>query len=140
VSVGDPDGIDFAFTKCDADGKFKLTGLPDGNWRITTFDQWNDQLVDGLSTPVRLNHTVNGGVVNMEIAATQWQINLYTKTFIDDNKNGLAEAGETGIPFANVAVRLRDGSIANNLLTDFTGTANFNETFPLFTGTRSKPT
>ena len=29
-----------------------LTGLPDGNWRITIFDQWNDMLVDGLSTPV----------------------------------------------------------------------------------------
>jgi hypothetical protein len=132
VSVGDPDGIDFAFTKCDANGTFKLTGLPDGDWRITTFDQWNDQLVDGLSTPVRLNHALNNGLVNMEIAATQWQTNLYTKTFIDDNKNGLAEAGETGIPFANVAVRLRDGSIENLQLADFTGTANFNETFPLF--------
>jgi hypothetical protein len=132
VSVGDPDGIDFAFTKCDVDGKFTLKGLPDGDWRVTTFDQWNDQLVDGLSTPVRLNHAVNGGVINMPIAATQWQTNLYTKTFIDDNKNGLAEAGETGIPFANVAVRLRDGSIENLLISDFTGAANFNETFPLF--------
>ncbi|MDE2220307.1 MAG: hypothetical protein KGJ52_08020, partial [Gammaproteobacteria bacterium] len=136
VSVGDPDGIDFAFTKCAADGTFKLTGLPDGDWRITTFDQWNDQLVDGLSTPVRLNHAVDSGsgpgVVNMSIAATQWQTNLYTKTFIDDFKSGLAQAGETGIPFANVAVRLRDGSLENLQVTDFTGTANFNETFPLF--------
>ena len=132
VSIGDPDGIDFAFTKCNADGTFTLTGLPDGDWRITTFDQWNDQLVDGLSTPVRLNHTVNGGVVNTEIAATQWQTNLYTKTYIDDNKNGLVDPGETGIPLANVAVRLRDGSLENLQLTDFSGTANFNETFPLF--------
>jgi hypothetical protein len=132
VSVGDPDGEDFAFTKCAADGSFTLAGLPDGDWRITTFDQWNDQLVDGLSTPVRLNHLVNGGKVAMEIAATQWQTNLYTKTFIDDNKDGLAQATETGIPFANVAVRLRDGSLENLLITDFTGTANFNESFPLF--------
>jgi hypothetical protein len=132
VSVGDPDGIDFAFTKCNDKGEFKLTGLPDGDWRITTFDQWNDQLVDGLSTPVRFNHSVNGGLVNMEVAATQWQTNLYTKTFIDDNKDGKAQSTETGIPFANVAVRLRDGSIENLQLADFTGTANFNETFPLF--------
>ena len=55
VSFGDPDGEDFAFTKCDADGNFTLTGLPDGDWRITVFDQWNDMLVDGLSTPVRLS-------------------------------------------------------------------------------------
>src|SRR5581483_9299176 len=132
VSVGDPDGIDFAFTKCNADGTFTLTGLPDGDWRITTFDQWNDQLVDGLSTPVRLDHTKNGGSLNVSIAATQWQTNLYTKTFIDDDRNGRAQSGETGIPFANVAVRLRDGSLENLLVTDFSGTANFNETFPLF--------
>ena len=146
VSVGDPDGIDFAFTKCNADGTFKFTGLPDGDWRITSFDQWNDQLVDGLSTPVRLGGVTCTGAnvpsgcnpsptphaVNMSIAATQWQTNLYTRTFIDDNRNGLSETGETGIPFANVAVRLRDGSLENLLVTDFTGTANFNESFPLF--------
>ncbi|HTY98756.1 MAG TPA: Ig-like domain-containing protein, partial [Rhodocyclaceae bacterium] len=38
VSFGDPDGEDFAFTKCNADGSFTLTGLPDGDWRITVFD------------------------------------------------------------------------------------------------------
>ena len=141
VSVGDPDGEDFAFAKCDANGNFKLTGLPDGDWRITTFDQWNDALVDGLSTPVRLGnatqfcsgtgsnqHTCNFG----DIATTQWETNLQTKTFIDDNQDGIAQSSETGIPFANVAVRLRDGSLENLLTTDFTGTANFNETFPLF--------
>ena len=141
VSVGDPDGEDFAFTKCDDKGHFTLTGLPDGDWRLTTFDQWNDQLVDGLSTPVRLGSTTSvcpgagssQNVCNMgDVAATQWQTNLYTRTFIDDNRNGIAESTETGIPFANVAVRLRDGSLENLLLTDFTGTANFNETFPLF--------
>jgi hypothetical protein len=129
VSFGDPDGEDFAFTKCDADGRFTLTGLPNGNWRVTTFDQWNDQLVDGLSTPVSLA----GGTTNLgDVAATQWQTNLYTRTFIDDNANGISESTENGIPFANVAVRLRDGSLENLLVTDFTGTANFNETFPLF--------
>jgi hypothetical protein len=143
VSVGDPDGEDFAFAKCGADGTFTLRGLPDGDWRVTTFDQWNDALVDGLSTPVRLGnptqfctgagqassqHFCNFG----DIANTQWQTNLQTRTFIDDNKDGLSQATETGIPFANVAVRLRDGSLENLLLTDFNGIANFNETFPLF--------
>jgi hypothetical protein len=134
VSFGDPDGEDFAFTKCDADGKWTLTGLPDGDWRITTFDQWNDALVDGLSTPVRLGAaTCPGRVCDVgDIATTQWEANLYTKTFIDDNRDGIAQSNETGIPFANVAVRLRDGSLENLLTTDFTGTANFNETFPLF--------
>src|SRR5438445_3700117 len=54
VSFGEPDGEDFAFTKCNADGTFTLSGLPDGDWRVTVFDQWNDILVDGLWAPVRL--------------------------------------------------------------------------------------
>ena len=133
VSFGDPDGEDFAFTKCNADGTFTLTGLPDGNWRITVFDQWNDALVDGLSTPIGLSKGSTGGTTNIgDIATTQWETNLYTRTFVDDNKDGISQSSEAGIPFANVAVRLRDGSLENLLVTDFTGTANFNETFPLF--------
>jgi hypothetical protein len=140
VSVGDPDGEDFAFAKCASDGTFTLTGLPDGDWRITTFDQWNDALVDGLSTPVRLGstqlcpgtgssqHFCNFG----DIANTQWQTNLQTRTFIDDTKSGVSTPDETGIPFLFVAVRLRDGSLENQTLTDFIGNAPFNETFPLF--------
>jgi hypothetical protein len=140
VSFGDPDGEDFSFTKCNADGTFTMTGLPAGSWRVTTFDQWNDQLVDGLSTPVGLGvasgsncQSVSAKTCNMgDIAATQWQTNLYTRTFIDDNKDGISQKDENGIPLANVAVRLRDGSLENLQATDFTGTANFNETFPLF--------
>jgi hypothetical protein len=133
VSFGDPDGEDFAFTKCNADGTFTLTGLPDGDWRVTTFDQWNDMLVDGLSTPIRLSAGSAAKTTPMgDIASTQWQTNLYTKTFVDDAGSGVAASDSTGIPFLNVAVRLRDGSLENLLLTDFTGTANFNESFPLF--------
>jgi hypothetical protein len=142
VSFGDPDGEDFAFTKCNADGTFEIDNLPPGSWRVTTFDQWNDALVDGLSTPVGLGSGANATcpgtgtsatVCDMgDVAATQWETNLYTRTFIDDNKDGVSQSTEDGIPLLNVAVRLRDGSIENLLATDFTGTANFNETFPLF--------
>jgi hypothetical protein len=139
VSVGDPDGEDFAFTKCDDKGNFTVTGLPPGDWRITTFDQWNDQLVDGLSTPVRLGSGICTGAgstatfCNMgDIATTQWQTNLWTRTFVDDARTGVATPTSAGIGLINTAVRLRDGSIENLIGTDFTGTANFNETFPLF--------
>ncbi len=130
VSIGDPDGEDFSFTKCAADGTFKLTGYPPANWRMTVFDQWNDQIVDGLSTPVQL---AGGNLVNMgDVAQQQWQSNINTRTFIDDNKDGVYQSTELGIPFSSVSVRYRDGELANNLLTDFGGVANFNETFPLF--------
>ena len=130
VSLGDPDGEDFAFTKCDIDGNFTLTGLPAGDWRVTLFDQWNDQIVDGLSVPLTLG---GGTLTNMkDVPVTQWQANLYTRTFIDDNKNGVYDKGEAGIPLIPTTIRYRDGSLSNNLTTDFNGVANFNETFPLF--------
>jgi hypothetical protein len=142
VSFGDPDGEDFAFTKCNSDGTFTLTGLPDGQWRLTVFDQWNDQIVDGLSTPVFLGSATNSKCPGTgsssttcdlgDVAEQQWQSDVYTRTFIDDNKDGASQASEAGIPLINTTVRFRDGSLGNNLLTDFTGTANFNEVFPYF--------
>ena len=148
ISVGDPDGEDFAFTYCNPDGTFTITGLPAGNWRLTTFDEWNDMIVDGLSTPIGLgagSTSCPGGSTttgtgssavnncNMgDIATSQWQANVLTRTFIDDNKDGVYQPGEGGVSLVNTAVRYRDGSLANNLGTDFDGVANFNETFPLF--------
>ncbi len=141
VSFGDPDGEDFAFAKCNDDGTFTLTNLPSGQWRLTVFDRWNDQILDGLSTPVFLGSATSpcpgtGSSTNYcnlgDVAEQQWQQNVYTRTFIDDNRDGVSQSNEAGIPLINTTVRFRDGSLANNQLTDFTGTANFNETFPLF--------
>ena len=130
VSFGDPDGEDFAFTKCDANGNFTLSGLPDGDWRVTVFDQWNDMLVDGLSTPVRLasSATANLG----QIAINQWQANIYTKTFFDENANGTQDSNEPGLSLVATNVRFRDGSYSNFNNTDLSGNAGFNEEFPLF--------
>jgi hypothetical protein len=130
VSFGDPDAEDFAFTKCNADGTFTLSGLPDGDWRITVFDQWNDMLVDGLSTPVRLS---GGTTTNMgELATNQWQANIYTTTFFDANKNGIRDANEDGLGLVDTNIRFRDGSFSNFNNTDLYGYAGFNEEFPLF--------
>jgi hypothetical protein len=130
VSFGDPDGEDFAFTKCDSNGQFTLSGLPAGDWRITVFDQWNDMLVDGLSTPVRLG---GGATANLgQIAINQWQANIYTKTFLDLNGNGLQDTNEPGLTLVATNNRFRDGSYSNFNNTDLAGNAGFNEIFPLF--------
>ncbi len=133
VSFGDPDGEDFAFTKCNADGSFKLTGLPNGDWRVTVFDQWNDMLVDGLSTPVGISGGRNGTTVNLgQIATNQWQANIYTSTFYDQNGNGIQDGSEPGLALVATNIRFRDGSYSNFNNTDLFGSAGFNEIFPLF--------
>jgi hypothetical protein len=130
VSFGDPDGEDFAFTKCNADGTFTLSGLPDGDWRITVFDQWNDMLVDGLSTPVRLS---GGRTLNLsDLAMNQWQANIYTSTFFDANGDGVRQSNEAGLSLVSTNIRFRDGSFSNFNNTDLSGNAGFNEVFPLF--------
>ena len=130
VSFGDADGEDFAFTKCDANGNFTLSGLPQGDWRVTVFDQWNDMLVDGLSTPVRL---AGGATVNLgPLAINQWQANIYTTTFFDANGNGVRDSNEEGLTLVATNNRFRDGSYSNFNNTDLSGNAGFNEIFPLF--------
>jgi hypothetical protein len=130
VSFGDPDGEDFAFTKCNADGTFEIKNLPVGSWRITVFDQWNDMLVDGLSTPVVL---ASGKETDMgQIAMNQWQANFNTRTFFDTNGDGVSQSAEPGLALVKTNVRYRDGSFSNRNNTDLNGYAAFNEEFPLF--------
>jgi FtsP/CotA-like multicopper oxidase with cupredoxin domain len=145
VSLGDPDAEDFMFAKCDANGNFKFTGVPGGSWRLTIGDQWNDQIIDGLSTPANVGcvpppppapQTCPAGTLTSlnlgNIGVQQWQSNVYTRLFVDDNKNGIKDPDEIGVPQVYTRVRYRDGHSSNVLLTDPDGVANFNETFPLF--------
>ena len=136
VSLGDPDAEDFAFTTCNPDGTFTFTGIPDGNWRVTVFDQWNDLLVDGLSFPVAVT---GGKSFNMgDFPMQQWRTNLSTRTFIDLNGDGISNvdsdgnATEPGLPLVPINVRFRDGSYSNFNNTDLAGNAGFNEIFPYF--------
>ena len=129
ASLGSPDGADFAFAKCADDGTFSLDGIPGGDWRVTIFDQWNDQIVDGISTPVR----VNAGTVDMgDVAVHQWKTNLYTRTFFDQSGDGVSQEGEPGLSLVPTNIRFRDGSFSNFNSTDLQGFAGFNEVFPLF--------
>ena len=128
ASIGSPDGADIAFTKCDDEGNFTLSGLPAGDWRLTIFDQWNDQIVDGISTPVRVAGNVNMG----EIAVHAWKQNLYTRTFFDLNGDGVSQDNEPGLALVPTNIRYRDGSFSNFNSTDLNGYAGFNEVFPLF--------
>jgi hypothetical protein len=147
VSIGDPDGAEFGFSKCDADGNFDFTSVPAGNWKITTFDQWNDQIVDGITTPVAMcdpQSSLNPNpatsckaLVDMgEVATHQWQTNFNTRTFLDMDGTGIDvdAQGNTkpGLPLIDTNNRFRDGSFSNFNSTDLNGYANFNEIFPLF--------
>src|SRR5882672_8187644 len=94
VSLGSPDGADIRFAKCQDDGSFTLPQIPTGDWKITIFDQWNDQIVDGITTPVHVAGDVNMG----EIGSHGWKNNLYTRTFFDVNGDGISNVDAQGNP------------------------------------------
>jgi hypothetical protein len=131
VSLGAPDSADFAFTKCNPDGTFTFSNVPHGDLKLTVFDQWNDLLVDGLSTPVRVNQdTVGTPAAPVEIAVTQWRTNLYGRIFLDQNGDGVSQPEEPGLPLVPYNIRYRDGSYMGFNNTDLNGYAGFNEVFP----------
>ncbi|MHB8816727.1 MAG: hypothetical protein ACYDAE_26165, partial [Steroidobacteraceae bacterium] len=63
-----------------------------------------------------------------------WQTHIWTNTFMDLNGNGIQDdpATEPGLLQVPNRIRMRNGRFNNTLLTDSSGHANFNETFPLF--------
>jgi hypothetical protein len=129
VSLGSPDGADFAFTATNDDGTWAFNNMPAGDWRITVFDQWTDLILDGYTTPVR----VDKPVVDMgDVAIHQWRANLYTRTFFDKNGDGVSQDNEPGLSLVPINIRYRDGSYSNFNSTDLSGNAGFNEVFPLF--------
>ncbi len=132
VSLGEA-GLtaDFAFTKCNADGTFTFTNVPKGNLKVTVFDQWNDLLVDGLSTPIKVDgESIGTPQQPMEIPVTEWRQNLYGRVFLDQNGDGVSQDSEPGLPLVPYNIRARDGSYFGFNSTDFAGYAGFNEVFP----------
>jgi hypothetical protein len=149
VSLGDPDGAEIAFSKCDSDGNFDFKGIPAGNWKITTFDQWNDQIIDGITQPVAVGCnnnvgglcTIAGGPTNTagnttcagpattaslcdmgEIGVHQWQADLYTRTFIDTTGTGVSDDTGAGTTKPGLALAATNIRFRDGSFSDFNNT------------------
>ena len=141
VSIGPADGADFAFAKCDSNGTAVFNNIPNGTYKISVFDQWNDIMLDGLVGTV----SVTGNTEKI-FPVTQWRTNLYTRTFVDGNGDGVSQDSELGLALVNTNIRYRDGSFAFFNNTDLNGYAAWNEVFPFMnwlvvetSSTRFKP-
>ncbi len=126
VSIGPADAEDFALAKCDANGTAVFNNIPNGTYKISVFDQWNDIMLDGLVGTV----SVSGDTTKI-FPVTQWRTNLYTRTFVDTSGDGVSQdPGELGLALVNTNIRYRDGSFAFFNNTDLNGYAGWNEVFP----------
>ena len=140
AAIGDTDGATIAFAKCDANGNFSVSGLPDGNYGVVIFDQWDDFILDGSSRPANVHGAPlvagkpagPGQVLNLEFPTFTWQTHLWANTYVDVNGNGIQDPGEPGLIQTPVRVRQVNGKPLNVEFTDLDGLAPFDETFPAF--------
>ncbi|MBI1425266.1 MAG: hypothetical protein GC149_17605 [Gammaproteobacteria bacterium] len=126
---GNAENISYAM--CDQLGNFTLTGVPPGTHELVIWDQWLDQIIAYKSVTVPAGAT-NQTIAMGSIPVFNWFTRIEQTAYIDQNKNGIRDAGEAGIPMIPLNVRFRDGSISNYLATDLAGSGGTNELFPLF--------
>jgi len=129
-------GANVGFARCDPDGHFTLTGLPDGQYEIVVWDQWLDQIIEYQSYTFPLaGATTTAGVTTSNIGDVpvfSWFNKHYSNTYMDLNQNGVQDPGEPGLVQIPYRIRYRSGQISNVLGTDAAGSAVFSELFPLF--------
>ncbi|MDB5991320.1 MAG: multicopper oxidase type 3 [Herbaspirillum sp.] len=133
-------GLNIGFAACDSDGNFTLSNIPVGSYMLVIWDRWLDQIIAFKSVQVVAGKTpdANGNPVPAAAVALgnipvfSWFTRVETSVYVDQNGNGVRDAGESGIAQVPVAIRFRDGSVSNVLTTDSDGNAVFNELFPLF--------
>jgi Bacterial Ig domain len=132
VSIGIPDEEDIAFAKCDGEGNFTVTNMPNGVFKVAVFDEWNDIMLDGLVSSINVT-----GSSEITLTATQWRTNMYTRAYLDANGNGVPDRDangndlEAGLALIPMNIRYRDGEMAFKNITDANGYATWNEVFPL---------
>ena len=138
ASIGDSDGATIAFAKCDPNGNFSFTGLPDGNYGVVIFDQWDDIILDGSSRPANVT---GGQTLNLEFPSFTWETHLWSRTYIDTQGKGtpnmladgtLDPATSPGLIQVPTRIRQVNGKLLNTLLSDIGGNSRFDETFPAF--------
>jgi hypothetical protein len=124
-------GANVAFSKCNQDGTYALTGVPAGSYQLVAWDEWLDQIIAYKYVTVPAGS--NAATIDMgKTPVFSWFTRVETHTFFDIDGTHKPSAGNDAISQIPTTIRFRDGSFSNKLLTDSSGTATFHELFPLF--------
>jgi hypothetical protein len=84
ASLGVLDSPDLAFQKCDENGNLLFSGIPDGQYSLTVFDQWLDQLMFEKEIQVAGGQTLDLGTYPV----FSWQAHIWTRTYMDTQQLG----------------------------------------------------
>lgn len=127
-------GANVGMAACDAEGKFKIMGIPAGTHSLVIWDQWLDQIIAYKAVTVPSGGTAANHlqVQAGDVPVFSWFTRVQEEAFQDLNGNGIRDEGEPGLAQVPMNIRFRDGSISTFLATDGNGSAAANELFPLF--------
>ena len=91
-----------------ADGSFDISGVPDGDYMLTWWDEPQDYFVNMINVTVRNGETVHMG----QVPLNGWWTQYDGYVFNDANRNGVKDPGENGIPNFTLTLRQR-GELAD---------------------------
>ncbi len=114
-----------------ADGSFDISGVPDGNYTLTWWDEPQDHFIVMLNVSVIDGETVEMG----NLPLNGWWTEFEGYVFNDTNRNGVKDPGENGVPNFTITLRKQENSLfdrgQNTATTDSTGRYWFESAYPL---------
>jgi hypothetical protein len=113
-----------------ADGSFDISGVPDGNYSLSWWDEPQNYNLN------MINVTVSGGTVDVGVLPLNgWWTKYEGYVFNDLNRNGVKDPGEPGVPNFTLTLRKRDNTLMDRgqtaVSTDSQGHYLFESAYPL---------
>ena len=91
----------------DANGSFDISGVPDGNYTLSWWDEPQNYNLNMINVTVS-----NGEIVDMgNLPLNGWWTRYDGYVFNDTNRNGVKNPGETGVPNFTLTLRRRENSL-----------------------------
>lgn len=113
------------------DGSFLITGVPDGDYMFTWWDFNLHYITDWIQITVADGQITDLGTPML----TGWFTKVEGYVFVDDNKNGIMDPGESGKSDYLVVLRDRDNSEIDRMsisaITDMNGYYVFEKAYPM---------
>jgi len=115
----------------EADGSFSISGLPDGDYLFTWWDFKLHFILDWIQLAVRDGEITDMGTPML----TGWFTEVTGTVFLDENKNGRRDPGESGVPNYLISLRDRDNSEIDRMsitaTTEMDGSYEFEKAYPM---------